>query len=86
MPSRYDLKPNFQALLRPVANRLTAIGVTANQVTSSTCAVSIALGLDLTYGSKRWLPRPIRLFLRMALNAFHGMLASEHGQDSRLVL
>ena len=29
----YDLKPRFQALLRPLVARLAAAGVTANQVT-----------------------------------------------------
>ena len=84
MPSVYALKPRFQALLRPLVNRLAAIGVTANQVTVGTCVVSIALGLDLTYGSRRWLLLPVWLFLRMALNAIDGMLAREHNQASRL--
>ncbi len=30
MPSAYDLKATFQALLRPAVKRLAAIGVTAN--------------------------------------------------------
>jgi len=84
MPSVYGLKPKFQALLRPAVNRLAAIGVTANQVTITACAISIALGLDLTYGAKRWYLLPIWLFLRMALNAIDGMLAREHNQASRL--
>lgn len=84
MPSVYDLKPKFQALLRPVVVRLAAIGVTANQVTVITCLVSVALGLDLAYGTRRWLLLPIWLFLRMACNAIDGMLAREHNQASRL--
>jgi CDP-diacylglycerol--glycerol-3-phosphate 3-phosphatidyltransferase len=84
MPSVYALKPRFQALLRPVVNRLAAMGVTANQVTVTTCLVSVALGIDLTYGSRRWLLLPVWLFIRMALNAIDGMLAREHNQASRL--
>ncbi|MBN9058691.1 MAG: hypothetical protein J0H21_05785 [Rhizobiales bacterium] len=33
MTSVYDLKPRFQALLRPLVGALVARGVTANQVT-----------------------------------------------------
>jgi CDP-diacylglycerol--glycerol-3-phosphate 3-phosphatidyltransferase len=84
MPSVYALKPKFQALLRPIANRLAAIGATANQVTFITCAISIALGLDLAYGSRQWWMLPVWLFLRMAANAIDGMLAREHNQATRL--
>jgi len=83
MPSVYALKPKFQALLRPVANGLAAIGVTANQVTIVACLISIALGLDLTFGSRQWLLLPVWLFLRMALHAIDGLLAREHNQASR---
>lgn len=84
MPSVYALKPQFQALLRPIANRLAAIGATANQITIATCAISIALGLDLAYGSRRWWMLPVWLFLRMAANAIDGMMAREHNQATRL--
>ena len=84
MPSVYALKPKFQALLRPIANRLAAIGVTANQVTVATCLMSIALGLDLAYGTRQWWMLPVWLFLRMACNAIDGMLAREHNQATRL--
>lgn len=33
MPSVYDLKPRFQALLKPLVNSLAEAGVTANHVT-----------------------------------------------------
>ncbi len=84
MPSVYALKPKFQALLRPIANRLAAIGATANQVTIITCAISIALGVDLAYGSRQWWLLPVWLFLRMAANAIDGMMAREHNQATRL--
>jgi CDP-diacylglycerol--glycerol-3-phosphate 3-phosphatidyltransferase len=83
MPSVYDLKPRFQALLRPLVNRLAALGVTPNQITLLTCALSIALGLTL-YHHPIWPLLPLWLFLRMALNAIDGLLAKEHNQQTRL--
>ncbi|MBL8236170.1 MAG: CDP-alcohol phosphatidyltransferase family protein [Bryobacterales bacterium] len=84
MPSVYDLKPRFQALLRPIVILLAAIGATANQITIATCLISIALGVSLTYGPKHWFLLPVWLFLRMALNAIDGMLAKEHNQVTRV--
>jgi len=85
--SVYDLKPRFQKLLRPFCARLAAAGVTANQVTVSAAAVSVALGAAVwaTRGAA-WtlLLLPPVLFLRMALNAIDGMLAREFDQKSRL--
>ena len=43
MPSIYDLKPRFQALLRPLVVRLHAAGVTANQVTLLACLLQVCL-------------------------------------------
>lgn len=87
MPSIYQLKPRFQALLRPSVQRLFDRGVTANQVTVTAAVVSVLLGLLLA-----WLPHltwlfilvPIWMLLRMALNAVDGMLAREFGQQSKL--
>lgn len=87
MPSVYDLKPRFQSLLRPLVGGLARSGVTANQVTLAAVAVSGAAGaaLFLAPGAS-WalLLVPAVLLLRMALNAVDGMLAREHGQQSRL--
>ena len=47
MPSIYQLKPRFQALLRPTVQRLYDCGVTANQVTVAAGIVSLLLGLLL---------------------------------------
>ncbi|MDI3382524.1 CDP-alcohol phosphatidyltransferase family protein [Xenophilus aerolatus] len=85
--SIYELKPRFQALLRPLVGRLARAGVTANQVTVAACVVSVALGLWLFFGRPgRWAFAliPLWMFLRMALNAIDGMLAREHGQKSAL--
>lgn len=83
----YQLKPRFQALLRPLVGRLAQAGVTANQVTVLACLLSVLLGLALYL-----LPLPFVWFalvplwmlLRMAFNAVDGMLAREHGQQSVL--
>ena len=84
MPTLYQLKPRFQAMLRPVARGLARLGVTANQVTVATCAVSVALGAGITVTRRGWILLPFFLFLRMALNAVDGLLAREHGQASKL--
>ncbi|HET7563151.1 MAG TPA: CDP-alcohol phosphatidyltransferase family protein [Rhodanobacteraceae bacterium] len=88
MPSVYDVKPRFQALLRPMVRRMAAVGITANQVTVVAMLVSVAVGVavGLGAGERRWLfgLLPLWLFLRMALNAIDGMLAREHGQASKL--
>jgi len=82
----YALKPRFQALLRPLVGRLAASGVTANQVTVTAAAGSVALGVFLGWDAdcRLFLLLPVWLFLRMALNAVDGMLAREFGQQSRL--
>ncbi len=86
-PSIYQLKPKFQALLRPLVGRLARAGVTANQVTLLTCVASVLLGLTLFWGSLAWAwfaLIPVWMLLRMAFNAVDGMLAREHGQQSVL--
>lgn len=84
MPSLYALKPAFQRTLRPIAAQLAAWGVTANQVTIATCLASILLGLHLAAGRPGWILLPLFLFARMALNAIDGILAREHGHQSKL--
>ena len=87
MASIYDLKPCFQALLRPLTCWLAARGVTANQVTVAATVLSLATGaIVATWPISRAVlfSVPIVLFARMALNAIDGMLAREHGMKSRL--
>lgn len=85
-PTVYQLKPRFQALLRPMTNALASAGVTANQVTIAAAVLSAAVGVLpwLTGDVRMLLAIPAVLFVRMALNAIDGMLAREHGQASRL--
>ena len=83
----YDLKPGFQALLRPLAGRLVRVGVAANAVTVAALVLSLAEGAAIaTRPAAAWpfLALPPVLLLRMALNALDGMMAREHGQASRL--
>ena len=87
MPSVYDLKPRFQALLRPLVNSLAEAGVTANHVTVAALVLSLIVGALITlFPAERWplLLMPLALFVRMALNAIDGMLAREHKMKSSL--
>ena len=87
MPSIYDLKPRFQALLRPITRKLARSGVTANQVTVAALLMSGVVGACITlFPQSRWplLVVPPFLFARMALNAIDGMLAREHDMKSDL--
>jgi len=85
--SIYDLKPRFQALLRPLTRWLAAKGVTANQITIAAVVLSLAAGsLIAAFPDSRpvLLCLPLVLLIRMSLNAIDGMLAREHGMKSRL--
>ena len=54
MISIYQLKPRFQALLRPIARSCAIAGITANMVTIAAMLVSLALGTVLAfYGERR---------------------------------
>lgn len=81
----YDLKPKFQALLRPIVNFLHAQGITPNQVTWAALILSILTGAFVA-GTKgaTWtlLLIPFVMFVRMALNAIDGILAKEHDMTS----
>lgn len=86
MASVYDLKPKFQALLRPTIRGLAKVGVTANIVTVAAMLGSIGVGAALVWWDSRLalLLLPIWLFARMALNAIDGMMARELGMKSHL--
>lgn len=85
MATIYDLKPKFQALLRPAAAALARASVTANAVTVAALVLSIAQGAWLALQPGAALPLlvlPVTLLVRMALNAIDGIMAKEHGQAS----
>ncbi|MEO1222773.1 MAG: CDP-alcohol phosphatidyltransferase family protein [Pseudomonadota bacterium] len=87
MASLYDIKPRFQALLRPVVDRIAIAGVRANAVTVAALALSVAYGLCLAIwplSTLLLIGLPVILLVRMALNAVDGMLAREHDQKTRL--
>lgn len=87
MVTIYDLKPRFQALLRPLCGALAAAGVTANQVTVAAALLSALAGAAVLWQPEAHWPLlmlPAALFVRMALNAIDGMLAREHDMKSRL--
>ncbi|WP_313525796.1 CDP-alcohol phosphatidyltransferase family protein [Stutzerimonas kunmingensis] len=87
MPSIYQLKPRFQALLRPLVQRLHDSGITANQVTLAALVVSLAVAAAVALLIEHlwiFLLIPLWMLLRMALNAIDGMLAREFGQQSKL--
>jgi CDP-diacylglycerol--glycerol-3-phosphate 3-phosphatidyltransferase len=83
----YELKPRFQALLRPLARGLANAGITANQVTLLAMLASLCIGAFVWWRADAGWPfllLPLWLLLRMALNAIDGMLAREFGQRSPL--
>ena len=87
MPSVYDLKPKFQALLRPLANGVVRAGISPNQVTLLALAGSFVVGAMPVCPAHKplWLlALPVWLFLRMALNAIDGMMAREHNRATPL--
>lgn len=88
MISVYNLKKNFQNILRPLSDYMFKIGITANMVTITAFILSVVVGFGLFYlsscSSLFFLIMPIFLFVRMALNAIDGMLAREHNQKSNI--
>ncbi|MFQ5786026.1 MAG: CDP-alcohol phosphatidyltransferase family protein [Alphaproteobacteria bacterium] len=83
----FDSKPFFQRRLRPAARTFARAGVTANQVTGATIALSCAGGaVILAYPGALW-PLwlvPAVLLVRLAFNHIDGMLAREHGMKTPL--
>jgi CDP-diacylglycerol--glycerol-3-phosphate 3-phosphatidyltransferase len=66
---------------------LARAGVTANQVTSAACVVSVILGVILVLNADKnalFVLVPAWMLLRMAMNAIDGMLAREFGQKTAL--
>lgn len=83
----YDLKPKFQAMLRPIVHFLSDRGITPNQVTVAALILSILTGLLIAFShGATWtlLLVPIIMFVRMAMNAIDGILAREHNMKTKL--
>lgn len=87
MISIYDIKPQFQNLLRPIVRNLAKVGVTPNQVTIAAVLLSLITGgLLAAFHDNRFvfILIPVVMFVRMALNAIDGMLAKEHDMKTAL--
>lgn len=87
MISIYELKPKFQQLLMPIVDKLRGMGVTPNQVTVSALMLSIITGIVIAlFHDNRWIYMlvPIVIFVRMALNAVDGVMASKYDMKSNL--
>ena len=86
MASVYDIKPRFQALLRPTVDRLAERGITPNQLTYAALGLSALVGALISIlpalspdKSRLLLLLPAALLLRTTLSTLNGMLAREHG-------
>jgi CDP-diacylglycerol--glycerol-3-phosphate 3-phosphatidyltransferase len=84
--SVYDLKPRFQALLRPAMRALARARVTPNAITYAALLGSVTVGGAIAASEARWILAllPAWLLIRMALNALDGMMARELGQATQL--
>lgn len=87
MISVYNLKPKFQAVLKPILEFLHSKGVTANQITLASVFWSFLVATLFWFADTNsyfFLALPIGLFVRMALNALDGMMARIYKQQSKL--
>jgi CDP-diacylglycerol--glycerol-3-phosphate 3-phosphatidyltransferase len=83
----YNLKTQFQNILRPVAYKVSDLGISPNQITISACLLSliyaaIVIGLKEIY----WVYYlfPLMFLIRMGLNAMDGIIANEKNKKSQL--
>lgn len=87
MISVYQIKPYFQALLKPLMVGLNKIGMTPNSLTILGILISISLGFNCYQNytdQNSFLILPIGLFIRMMLNALDGMMARTYQLESKL--
>lgn len=87
MCSLYNLKSQFQNILRPTAYHLVQYGFSANIVTLFAMVCSLLFGVILfVYHDvpSLFLLLPIWMLLRMILNAMDGIMAKEMGQSTIL--
>ena len=85
--SVYQLKPQFQRLLRPLVHALASARVTPNQLTVCTAALMVVYGTALAAWPAAhglWLGLVAVMPLRMALNALDGLLATHTGRKTPL--
>ncbi len=81
----YQIKPRFQAMLRPIVNRAARSGIRPNHLTVTAIGVSALAGVAVSIGTKTpallWAV-PLLYLFRMMLNAMDGLLAREHAMTS----
>lgn len=85
--STYTLKTRFQRLLTPVRDWVIRREYSANQITLISCGLCIGYSILLLWqnaSTTLLLFLPVFLFVRMALNALDGMVASETGTQSAI--
>ncbi|MFM6945573.1 MAG: CDP-alcohol phosphatidyltransferase family protein [Flavobacteriales bacterium] len=87
MISVYQIKPYFQALLKPLMVGLHKIGWTPNLLTLLGILLSFGLGAGMYlyhHASWMYLILPIGLFIRMMLNALDGMMAKTYQLETKI--
>jgi CDP-diacylglycerol--glycerol-3-phosphate 3-phosphatidyltransferase len=86
MISVYNIKPKFQALLRPILLTLHGWGVSPNALTFAAIGLSAITGFIFWQydDPKAFLVVALALLLRMVLNALDGMMARNYQLQSRL--
>lgn len=85
--SIYKLKKQFQNILMPFCKGLANLGISPNQITIFTIILNIIFAFVLFKFSNFkfiYLLVPIFFFLRMALNALDGMLASNFNMKTQI--
>ncbi|WP_323704199.1 CDP-alcohol phosphatidyltransferase family protein [Mammaliicoccus sp. Dog046] len=89
MISIYEIKPKFQNLLMPAVKWMRNMGMTPNQVTVLALILSVVTGgLISVFHDNQWIYilMPIVMFVRMALNAIDGVMATKYNMKSKLGL
>ena len=87
MVATLDTKPFFQRRLRPATRVIAGAGITANQVTVASMALSTVAGAAvLAWPEAAWPLVAVCavLLVRVAFNHIDGMLAREHGMATPL--
>lgn len=83
----YNLKKQFQNILRPTAYWLEKVGVTPNQVTVLACLWSLFYSMGVLFFGKSsiyYFLFPVVFFVRMVMNAIDGIIAKEKNKTSKL--
>ena len=81
--SLYSLKPKFRHLLSGLTYQLWLKDITPNQITLTAIFSSIAFGIGILLHPIFFLFFPLFVFLRMALNAIDGLMASTYNMKSQ---